>query len=109
MNPDFDAFRLNKEHEALREAVRALAEKEVAPYAAEVDEQGRYPVEARDALVKAGFHAVIIPEEYGGQGADKLASVIVIEEVARVCASSSLIPTVNGLGLARSCSRPPTT
>ena len=79
--------------------MRALAEKEVAPYAAEVDEQGRYPVEARDALVKAGFHAVIIPEEYGGQGADKLASVIVIEEVARVCASSSLIPTVNGLGL----------
>jgi alkylation response protein AidB-like acyl-CoA dehydrogenase len=99
MNPAFDAFRLSNEHEALRDAVRALAEKEVAPYAAEVDEQGRYPVEARDALVKAGFHAVIIPEEYGGQGADKLASVIVIEEVARVCASSSLIPTVNGLGL----------
>ena len=57
MNPDFDAYRLSDEHEALREAVRALAEKEIAPYAAEVDEQGRYPTEAREALVKAGFHA----------------------------------------------------
>ena len=65
MNPDFDAYRLSDEHEALREAVRALAEKEIAPYAAEVDDQGRYPTEARDALVKAGFHAITIPEEYG--------------------------------------------
>ena len=50
------------------------------------------------ALVRAGFHAVHIPEEYGGAGADSLATAIVIEEVARVCASSSLIPAVNKLG-----------
>jgi alkylation response protein AidB-like acyl-CoA dehydrogenase len=99
MDPDFDSYRLRDEHEALREAVRALAEKEIAPYAAEVDEQGRFPVEAQSALVKAGFQAVTIPEEYGGQGADELAGCIVIEEVARVCASSSLIPAANGLGL----------
>ena len=109
MNPDFDAYRLSDEHEALREAVRALAEKEIAPYAAEVDDQGRYPTEARDALIKAGFHAITIPEEYGGEGADELAGVIVIEEVARVCATSSLVPAVNGLGLTRSCCRHPTT
>src|SRR3954465_2730427 len=99
MNRDFDTYRLSDEHEALREAVRALAEKEIAPYAAEVDELGRYPAEAQKALVKAGFQAVIIPEEFGGQGADELAGCIVIEEVARVCASSSLIPAVNGLGM----------
>jgi alkylation response protein AidB-like acyl-CoA dehydrogenase len=99
MNPDFDTYRLSDEHEALREAVRSLAEKEIAPYAAEVDEQGRYPIEAQNALVKAGFHAITIPEQYGGQGADELAGCLVIEEVARVCASSSLIPAVNGLGL----------
>jgi alkylation response protein AidB-like acyl-CoA dehydrogenase len=99
MDPDFDTYRLSDEHEALRDAVRALAEKEIAPYAAEVDDQGRYPAEARDALVKAGFHAIVIPEEYGGEGADELAGCIVIEEVARICASSSLIPAVNGLGL----------
>jgi alkylation response protein AidB-like acyl-CoA dehydrogenase len=99
MNSDFDSYRLSDEHEALREAVRALAEKEIAPFAADVDEQSRYPVEAQEALTKAGFQAVTIPEEYGGEGADELAGCIVIEEVARVCASSSLIPAVNGLGL----------
>ena len=99
VDPAFDTYRLSDEHEALRDAVRSLAEKEIAPHAAEVDEQGRYPVEAQEALVKAGFQAVIIPEELGGQGADELAGCIVIEEVARVCASSSLIPAVNGLGM----------
>lgn len=99
MDAAFDAYRLSDEHEALRDAVRTLAEKEIAPHAAEVDEQSRYPTEAHDALVRAGFQAVIIPEEYGGQGADELSGCIVIEEVARVCASSSLIPAVNGLGM----------
>ncbi|MBK0869704.1 MAG: acyl-CoA dehydrogenase [Saccharopolyspora sp.] len=98
MNPDFDTYRLADEHDALREAVRALAEKEIAPHAAEVDEQERYPREALDALVKSGFAAVHVPEQYGGEGADSVATCIVIEEVARVCASSSLIPAVNKLG-----------
>ncbi|MGH3898817.1 MAG: acyl-CoA dehydrogenase family protein, partial [Pseudonocardiaceae bacterium] len=89
---------MNSEHEAVREAVRALAEKEIAPYAAEVDEQERFPHEAQTALVRSGFHAVHVPEAYGGQGADAVATCIAIEEVARVCASSSLIPAVNKLG-----------
>ncbi|MGH3547416.1 MAG: acyl-CoA dehydrogenase [Pseudonocardiaceae bacterium] len=91
-------YQLGEEHEALRETVRALAEKEIAPYAAEVDELERFPREAQVALVRAGFHAVHVPEAYGGQGADSVATCIVIEEVARVCASSSLIPAVNKLG-----------
>jgi alkylation response protein AidB-like acyl-CoA dehydrogenase len=91
-------YQLAEEHEELRAAVRALAEKEIAPYAAEVDEQERYPAEARDALVRAGFNAVHIPDEYEGQGADAVAACIVIEEVARVDASASLIPAVNKLG-----------
>ncbi|MEU6442215.1 acyl-CoA dehydrogenase family protein, partial [Streptomyces sp. NPDC047046] len=82
----------------LRETVRALAEAKIGPHAAEVDEQGRFPQEARDALTAADLHAVHVPETYGGAGADALATVIVIEEVARVCASSSLIPAVNKLG-----------
>jgi alkylation response protein AidB-like acyl-CoA dehydrogenase len=98
VDASFGTYRLADEHEALRDAVRALAEKEIGPYAAEVDEQERYPVEARDALVKAGFHAVHIPDEYDGEGADSVATCILIEEVARVCAASSLIPAVNKLG-----------
>jgi alkylation response protein AidB-like acyl-CoA dehydrogenase len=98
MSHDFPAFALSAEHEALRESVRDLATEKIAPYAAKVDEGSLFPQEAHDALVKADLHAVHIPEEYGGAGADAIATVIVIEEVARVCASSSLIPAVNKLG-----------
>ena len=97
-NPDFDVFKLPDEHNELREVLRDLCEKEIAPYAADVDEKPRFPDEALAALNAAGFSAVHIPEEYGGQGADSIATCIVIEEVARVCASSSLIPAVNKLG-----------
>ncbi|WP_380279049.1 acyl-CoA dehydrogenase family protein [Kitasatospora purpeofusca] len=95
---DFDLFRISEEHEMLRAAVRSLAEAKIAPFAADVDEQGRFPQEALDALRGNDLHAVHVPEEFGGAGADALATVIVIEEVARVCASSSLIPAVNKLG-----------
>ncbi|CAO5169420.1 putative acyl-CoA dehydrogenase fadE25 [Frankia sp. AiPs1] len=98
MNPGFDLYQLPEEHHALREAVRALAEKEIAPHAADADERERFTVEAREALTRSGFAAVHIPEQYGGQGADSVATCIVIEEVARACAASSLIPAVNKLG-----------
>jgi alkylation response protein AidB-like acyl-CoA dehydrogenase len=92
------AYAPSEEHELLRQTVRDLADAKIAPAAAEVDETGRFPQEALDALVGAGLHAVHIPETYGGEGADALAAVIVIEEVARACAASSLIPAVNKLG-----------
>jgi alkylation response protein AidB-like acyl-CoA dehydrogenase len=95
---DFDLYRPSEEHEMLRDTVRSLSEAKIAPFAAEVDEQGRFPKEALNALVGAELHAVHVPDSYGGAGADALATVIVIEEVARVCASSSLIPAVNKLG-----------
>ncbi|MEN4451463.1 acyl-CoA dehydrogenase [Mycobacterium sp. SM3041] len=97
-NPSFDLFQLPEEHQELRAAIRALAEKEIAPYAAEVDEQARFPQEASDALTASGFNAVHVPEAFGGQGADSVAACIVIEEVARVDVSASLIPAVNKLG-----------
>jgi alkylation response protein AidB-like acyl-CoA dehydrogenase len=98
MADEFPLFALSEEHRAIREAVRDLCEAKVAPYAAEVDEESRYPEEAAKALQQADFHAPHVPEEYGGAGADALATVLVIEEIARVCMSSSLIPAVNKLG-----------
>jgi alkylation response protein AidB-like acyl-CoA dehydrogenase len=95
---EFDAYRLPEEHEAVREAVRALCEDKVAPGAAAADENCEFPQASYDALRAADFHAPHIPAEYGGAGADALATAIVIEEVARVCAASSLIPAVNKLG-----------
>ncbi len=91
-------YKLPDEYEALRETVRALADKKIAPYAHDVDSNARFPQEAADALQSAGLAAAHVPTEYGGEGADALAVVIIIEEVARVCASSSLIPAVNKLG-----------
>jgi len=57
-----------------------------------------FPKASYDALVASDFHAPHIGEAYGGVGADALATCIVIEEVARVCVASSLIPAVNKLG-----------
>jgi len=97
-NPDFDLFQLPEEYRELRSAIRQIAEEQIAPHAAEVDADERFPEEALKALNDSGFNAVHVPDEFGGQGADSLAAVIVIEEVARVCGSSSLIPAVNKLG-----------
>ena len=87
-----------EEYGSLRESVRALAEKKIAPFAHDVDEAARFPQEAFEALQAADLAAAHVPEEFGGQGADSLAAVIIIEEVARVCGASSLIPAVNKLG-----------
>ncbi|MEU7869665.1 acyl-CoA dehydrogenase family protein [Dactylosporangium sp. NPDC049140] len=94
----FEAYSLPEEHIAVREAVRAVCDGKVAPNAATADETSEFPQASYDALRAADFHAPHIPEEYGGAGADALATAIVIEEVARACASSSLIPAVNKLG-----------
>jgi alkylation response protein AidB-like acyl-CoA dehydrogenase len=97
-NPDFRDYSLSEEHRFLQEAVRDLVTDKIAPRAAEIDETGEFPWDVYEALRSAGFHAIHIPERFGGQGGDALAACLVIEEVARACASSSLIPSVNKLG-----------
>ena len=91
-------FGLESHHTALREVVRALALKHIAPHAADVDEHARPPVESLRALQRADLHALHVPESYGGEGADGVSACIVVEEVARSCASSSMYPAVNKLG-----------
>ena len=98
MNPAFDTYVLPEEHELLRKTVREVAEDKIAPRAAEIDETAEFPWDVHDALVAADLHAVHVPEQYGGVGADAIASAIVIEEIARACCASSLIPAVNKLG-----------
>ena len=93
-----NVFDLPSEYKELRASVRALSEKEIAPHAQAVDEDHRFPQEAKVALIKNGLYAAHVPTEFGGDGADALATVLIIEEVARACGSSSLIPAVNKLG-----------
>jgi alkylation response protein AidB-like acyl-CoA dehydrogenase len=94
----FDQYQLTDEQQLLRKAVHQLTEDKIAPRAAEIDETASFPYDVLEALVRSGFHAVHIPEQYGGMGADAISTCVVIEEVARGCASSALIPIVNKLG-----------
>jgi alkylation response protein AidB-like acyl-CoA dehydrogenase len=97
-DPSYALFSLTEEHELLRQAVRQLAEDKIAPRAAEIDEAAEYPWDVHEALKQADLLAIHVPEAYGGAGADRIAHSIVVEEVARVCASSSLIVAGNKLG-----------
>jgi alkylation response protein AidB-like acyl-CoA dehydrogenase len=98
MGPQSGAYQLSEEHDLLRESVRDLSNDVIAPRAAEIDAQADYPWDVHAALKAADLLAIHVPEEYGGAGADKIAHCIVVEEIARVCASSSLIPMGNKLG-----------
>jgi butyryl-CoA dehydrogenase len=85
---------LTEEQQLLQKTVRDFAEAEVKPFAKEVDETGRFP---RDTIKKAaelGLTGVAIPENYGGAGMDHISYTIVIEEISRVCASTSVILSV---------------
>ncbi|HEX5533304.1 MAG TPA: acyl-CoA dehydrogenase family protein [Actinomycetales bacterium] len=86
-------------YDEFRCAARTVAEKELGPRAAAVDERAEFPHENYDTLVKAGLHAPGIPDVYGGDGVDALSAAIAVEEVARVCASTSTIITSNKLGI----------
>ncbi|MGB9376596.1 MAG: acyl-CoA dehydrogenase [Mycobacteriales bacterium] len=98
MNPSFGVYQLTEEHDLLRATVRRLADERIAPRAAEIDATAEFPWDVYKYLQQADLHAIHLPEQYGGAGADSIATVIVIEEVARACAASSLIPAVNKLG-----------
>ena len=73
---DYPMYALSEEHQAIREAVRAVCDAKVAPYAAEVDENGALPAgRPTTRCAAADFHAPHVAEEYGGAGADALATV----------------------------------
>src|SRR3954452_4545946 len=93
-----DTSPLSPAHDLLRQTVRELVAEQITPWAASIDDESRFPRESYDALRSAELHAAHVPVEYGGQGADALATCLIIEEVAYGCTSTSLIPAVNKLG-----------
>lgn len=80
-------FKLTEEHEMIRKMVRDFARNEVAPTAAERDEEERFDREIFDKMAELGLTGIPWPEEYGGIGSDYLAYCIAVEELSRVCAS----------------------
>ncbi len=93
------AFELGDEYVALRASVRRLAEERIAPNAAAADANEEYPWASWEAWRDAGFAGIAFPAEFGGQDAGFLAHAICVEEVARVCASSSLFAFIPKLSM----------
>jgi alkylation response protein AidB-like acyl-CoA dehydrogenase len=94
---DFD---LTREQEMIRREVRAFAEKEIAPVAAELDDQERFSAELTRKMGEIGLFGMIVPEDYDGQGLDYLSYIIAVEEVARVDGSqAATIAAGNSLGI----------
>ncbi|MCB9453457.1 MAG: acyl-CoA dehydrogenase family protein [Anaerolineaceae bacterium] len=86
---------MTAEHEALQQAVRNFAQKEIAPIAAEHDESGEFPLDTIKKMGAMGLMGIEVPEEYGGAGMDTLAYVLTMIEVAKADASHSTIVSVN--------------
>ena len=82
-------FKTSEAHEMLKKVAREFAEKEVGPLAADIDLTGRFPRETFEKMAKAGFTGIGTPIENGGSGADDLAKVIVVSEIARKCAATA--------------------
>lgn len=83
-------FQLSEEHQQLRDMIRDFAINEVAPTAAERDEEERFDREIFDKMAELGLTGIPWPEQYGGAGFDYLAYVIAVEELSRVCASTGV-------------------
>ncbi|MCC5803077.1 acyl-CoA dehydrogenase [Rossellomorea vietnamensis] len=83
-------FQLSEEHEMIRKMVRDFARNEVAPTAAERDEEERFDMDLFKKMAELGLTGIPWPEEYGGIGSDYLAYCIAVEELSRVCASTGV-------------------
>ncbi|MGM9925860.1 MAG: acyl-CoA dehydrogenase [Bacillus sp. (in: firmicutes)] len=83
-------FKLTEEHEMIRKMVRDFARNEVAPTAAERDEEERFDMDIFKKMAELGLTGIPWPEEYGGIGSDYLAYCIAVEELSRVCASTGV-------------------
>ena len=87
-------FEPTEDQRRIRDAVREFARMEIAPGVAEREKEGRFPHEVLSGLADMGILGMMVPEEYGGSGADALSYILAVEELARVCASTAVIVSV---------------
>jgi alkylation response protein AidB-like acyl-CoA dehydrogenase len=92
------AYRLTREHEELRALVRQLADDRIAPRAAEIDTTSEYPWDLKQLLADQDLLGTGFEERYGGTELDGIGQAIVVEEIARADATTSLIPVIQKLG-----------
>jgi len=83
-------FNLNEEQLELQKSLAKLCAEEIAPKAAEIDAKRSFPEDAWKKLAGAGFFSLMVPEQYGGKGADLISGVVALEEVAAACSSTAM-------------------
>ncbi len=88
-------FALTEEQQLLQKTARDFAQREVAPKAAEIDREHRYPAELVKQMAEIGLLGIAVPEQYGGAGMDNVGYVLAMEEVSRACASTGVVMSVN--------------
>src|SRR5256885_13664895 len=91
-------FEFSEEQVAIRDTIRELVQDRVAPRAAEIDEKGEYPKDIEKLFAQNGILGIPFPEQYGGISGSSVSICMGIEEIAKACASSSLILAVQALG-----------
>lgn len=80
----------------IKKLAEDFARREIKPYAAITDEESRFPIENVRKLFQYGFFGITCPREYGGQGCDTMSYVLMLEEIAKVCATTAVITSVHG-------------
>ena len=93
------AFALSDAQEEFRVSLRQMCEERIGPHAARVDAEATFPWDAFKACVEMELPAVGLPVEYGGAGADHVTQAVMVEELARVCASTSVTVLISRLGM----------
>jgi alkylation response protein AidB-like acyl-CoA dehydrogenase len=93
-------YRLGEEQTARIEDLRRIADEQIAPYAADVDEKARFPREALDALAQAGWLGLTIPTDYNGQGQGMRVACATLDEIAQRCASTAMVYLMHLCGCA---------
>jgi alkylation response protein AidB-like acyl-CoA dehydrogenase len=91
-------YRLTEEQQMLRDAVRVLADEQIAPRAAEIDKTAEFPWDIKELLASHDILGLPFPTQYGGLGGELLTVCLAIEQISRVCATSGLILAVQELG-----------
>jgi alkylation response protein AidB-like acyl-CoA dehydrogenase len=93
-------YRLDQTGADLVAKLATLADERIAPYAAEVDAQGRFPVEAMQALAEGGFYGLSVPQEYDGLGQGMRVACAILDQLAQRCASTAMVYLMHLCGTA---------
>lgn len=99
-------YRLNPDQQTLIDRIGALADAEIAPHAADVDEKGRFPSEAMAALARDGYYGLTVPTDFGGMGQNLRVAAATVDAIAQRCSSTAMVFLMHLCGVAAYSANP---